>query len=55
MNIDEIEQQIQQIEEILPKLKDIVSDMKLCNNDTTKQILAAAIKKYANPLVEFKI
>lgn len=55
MMINEIEQQLSAIEEAIPKIKDILNDLKLCTSDTTKQILMAAIKKYANPIIDFKI
>ena len=55
MNIEAIEQQLIAIEESLPKLKAIVGDVKACNSEISKTILMSAIKKFSNPIVEFKL
>lgn len=55
MNIESIETQLTSIEEALPKLKAIVSDVKACSSDISKTILISAIKKISTPILEFKL
>lgn len=55
MNIEMIEQQIEEIEEALPKIKAIVADVKVCSSDISKTILTSAIKKVSAPILEFKL
>lgn len=54
MNIEAIEQQLVAIEEALPKIKEIIADVKSCNSEISKTILASAIKKFSTPIVDFK-
>lgn len=55
MNIESIEQQLVAIEDVLPKLKAIVGDVKACNSDISKTILMSAVKKFSAPIVDFKL
>ena len=55
MNIEAIEQQLVAIEEVLPKLKAVVGDVKACNSDISKTILMSAVKKFSVPIVDFKL
>lgn len=55
MNIETIEQQLVAIEEVLPKLKAVVGDVKACNSDISKTILMSAVKKFSAPIVDFKL
>ena len=55
MNIEAIEDQLNAIEEALPKLKAVVADVKACSSEISKTILTSAIKKFSAPIVEFKL
>lgn len=56
MDIDLIEKQLCIIEnETLPKMKDLLADIKLCTTDTSRNILLAAMKKYSVALSEFTL
>lgn len=55
MNIELVESQLAAIEEALPKLKAVLADIKNCNSDISKTILASAIKKFSAPIVDFKL
>lgn len=51
----EMEKQILQIEDAIPKIKELLTDVRACTSETARTILAAAIRKYAAVLTEFKI
>ena len=55
MNIEAVDKQLVAIEEVLPKLKEVVGDVKFCNSDISKTILMSAIKKLLAPIVDFKL
>lgn len=55
MNFEEISHQLNAIEEAIPKLKDLISDIQNCSTETSKMILVAALKKYSTPISEFKL
>jgi hypothetical protein len=55
MNIEAIEQKLTAIEEVLPKLKAVINDVKVCNSDISKTILMSAVKKFSTPIVDFNL
>jgi len=55
MEIDEIEKKLSDVKDVILKVEELISDIKVCSSDTSKTILLAAIKKYASVIAEFKI
>lgn len=55
MNIIAIESQLASIEEAIPKIKEIIADIKACNSEISKTILTSAIKKFSAPIIDFKL
>ena len=50
-----IEDRLMQVEEALPKMKDLIADLKICNSDISKEVLMLALKKISRPLVDFDL
>lgn len=46
MNIEEIESKIASVEDAVAKLKELVSDAKVCTSSLTKTMISSAINKY---------
>jgi hypothetical protein len=55
MNIEEIESKVNTLEETINKMKELVSDAKVCSSDITKALITSALKKYAASVSDFKI
>ena len=55
MNIEEIENKVNTLEETIGKMKELVSDAKVCSSDITKALITSALKKYAASVSDFKI
>lgn len=55
MNIEEIEKSINSLEDTLSKLKELISDAKVCSSEITKNLIHSAIKRYASNISNFKI
>ena len=54
MNIEEIEAKIEDYEKTLSKVKELISDYKVCTSDITKTLGTSAVKKYLSTLPDFK-
>ena len=55
MNIEEVETRLNNLEETISKMKELLSDLKICNSDITKTLIMSALKKYAATVADFKI
>ena len=55
MNIEETENRLNKLEETIAKMKELISDAKICSSDITKKLIASALDKYAAVISEFKI
>ena len=55
MNIEEIESKVNTLEETINKMKELVSDAKVCSSDITKALITSALKKYAASIADFKV
>ena len=55
MNINEIEAKIEEVEKIIVKIKELVTDAKVCSSEITKTLISSAIKKYASTISDFKL
>ena len=55
MNIVEIETKIEEVEKTIAKIKELISDAKVCSSEITKTLISSAIKKYATTISDFKL
>lgn len=55
MNIEEIESKLNAIEELTKKLRELVSDAKVCKSEVTKMLISSAIKKYAASMPKIEV
>lgn len=53
--LKELEAKLQPVKESLIKVDELLNDVKNCSGETTKALILQAIKKYAAPIVEFKL
>lgn len=54
MNIEEIEAKIEDCEKTLSKVRELITDLKVCTSDITKTLVTSAVKKYLSTLPDFK-
>lgn len=55
MNIEEIENKLNKLEETVSKMKELISDAKICSSEITKKLISNALDKYAAVISEFKL
>lgn len=55
MSIEHIEDHLVQVEEAIPKMKELIADLKLCNSELSKTVLMSALKKISRPLLDFNV
>lgn len=55
MSFKPVEDRLAQVEEALPKMKELIADLKICNSDFSKEVLMLALKKISRPLVDFNL
>ncbi len=55
MNIEEIETKVNNLQETINKIKELISDAKVCSSDITKALIASALKKYSAVISDFKL
>lgn len=54
MNIEEIEAKIEDCEKTLSKVRELITDFKVCTSDITKTLVSSAVKKYLSTLPDLK-
>lgn len=55
MNIEDIENKLNNLEETVKKMKELVTDAKVCSSDIAKTLILSAVKKYAATISDFKL
>lgn len=54
-SLKELEEKLHSVKDSIIKIDELLTDVKNCTGDTTKGLILQAIRKYANPIVEFKL